>query len=51
MCRAFLWPVIRRILGNLRRLDFGVMWREFHGAWKYLTLPAQGRMRRAPHDC
>jgi len=50
MCRAFLWPVIRRVLGNIRRLDFGVMWREFYGAWKYLTLPAQGQVRRAPHD-
>lgn len=47
MRRAFLWPVIRRIMGNVRRLDFGVMWREFHGAWKYLSLPERKEQDKA----
>ena len=32
----YWWPVLRRIAGNIRRGDFGVMFREFHGAWKYI---------------
>lgn len=36
MRRAFLWPVIRKIGGNVCRGDFAVMWREFYGAWKYV---------------
>lgn len=32
---AFLWPVLRRIGGNLARRDFAVLRRELAGAWKY----------------
>lgn len=33
----FIWPVLRRVFGNLSRRDFGVLNREFAGAWKYLS--------------
>jgi glycosyltransferase involved in cell wall biosynthesis len=36
MRRPYLWPVFRRIAGNVRRGDFAVMFREFRGAWRYL---------------
>jgi len=32
----YLWPVLRRIGGNLRRGDIAVLGRELSGAWKYI---------------
>jgi glycosyltransferase involved in cell wall biosynthesis len=34
---VYVWPALRRVGGNLMRLDFGVMKREFHGAWRYIA--------------
>ena len=33
---AYLWPVLRKVGGNIWRRDLAVMGREFSGAWKYL---------------
>ena len=34
--RAFLWPAIRKIGGDLSRLEFDVLSREINGAWNYV---------------
>jgi hypothetical protein len=33
----YLWPVLRKIGGNIWRGEYAVMQREFHGAWKYIV--------------
>jgi GT2 family glycosyltransferase len=37
MRRPYLWPVVRRIGGNVARRDFGVLGRELLGAWKFVV--------------
>lgn len=33
--KAFCWPALRRICGNLKRMEFSVLRRELSGAWQY----------------
>ncbi len=35
----YLWPAVRRVLGNLLRRDLATLRREFQGAWMYLGGP------------
>lgn len=34
--RLYIWPVFRRLAGNLSRRQFGTLRREIYGAWQYI---------------